>query len=120
MEVKIVSNILISQLDSSKKIDKLYKMVKDGSLVILEGRLSTEEELMLTSKSLKHVSDKFSGIDIAYLNVKRDASAIDKIKFKIASILLKYEIGITVIGPSKKVKELKMNPDQIDILLSNR
>lgn len=118
MEVKIVSNSMISQLDSSKKIDKLYQMVKSGNLVILEGRLTNNEELMLTSKSLKHINDKFSGIDIAFLNVKKDANLLDKIKFKLATYLLKYEIGITVIGPSKKVKELKMNPEQIDILLS--
>ena len=118
MEVKIVSNSMISQLETSKKIDKIYSMVKSGNLVVLEGRLTTEEEMMLTSKSLKHVSDKFSGIDIAFLNAKNEGNRFERLKFKLAMYLLRYEIGITVIGPSKKVKELKMNPDQIDILLS--
>ncbi|MFT4244090.1 MAG: DUF2073 domain-containing protein [Candidatus Woesearchaeota archaeon] len=117
MDVKIISNSIISSLDSTKKIDKIYKMVKDGSLVILEGRLTNEEELALTSKSLKHVSETFSGIDIAFLNVKQNSSFFDKLRFKVATFLLKYEVGITVIGPSKKVKELKMNPEQIEILL---
>lgn len=118
MEVKIVSNTMISEMDSNKKVDKLYRMVKDGSLIVLEGRLTNNEEMMLTSKSLKHISDKFSGIDIAFLNVKRDANLIEKMRFKLAAFLLRYEIGITVIGPSKQVKELKMNPEQIEILLS--
>ena len=120
MEVKIVSNAMIGELDSSKKVDKIYKMVKDGNLVVLEGRLTNSEELMLTSKSLKHISDKFSGIDIAFLNVRRNANMFEKIRFKLATFLLKYEIGITVIGPSKRVKDLKMNPDQIDILLNSK
>ena len=119
MDVKILSNATISSLDSTKKVDKIYKMVKDGSLVVLEGRLTNQEELMLTSKSLKHVTDTFSGIDIAFLNVRNDSSFFEKLRFKLATILLKYEVGITVIGPSKKVKELKMNPEQIEILLSS-
>lgn len=118
MEVKIVSNSMIAHLESSKKVDKIYRMVKEGNLVILEGRLSNEEELNLTSKSLKHVNDTFSGIDIAFLNVKKDNSFFEKIRYRLAILLLKYEVGITVVGPSKKVKELKMNPEQIDILLS--
>lgn len=119
MDVKILSNATISSLDSTKKVDKIYKMVKDGSLVVLEGRLTNQEELMLTSKSLKHVNDSFSGIDIAFLNVRNDSSFFEKLRFKLATFLLKYEVGITVIGPSKKVKELKMNPEQIEILLSS-
>ncbi|MFP4401619.1 MAG: DUF2073 domain-containing protein [Candidatus Nanoarchaeia archaeon] len=118
MEVKIISNSVLKGLESSKKVDKIYRLVKDGSLVVIEGRLNNDEELALTSKSLKHVNESFSGIDIAFLNKSKENNLFEKLRYKLAAYLLRYEIGITVVGPSKKVKELKMNPEQIDILLS--
>lgn len=117
MEVQVLSYLMMKSLNSEKKIEKILTLVKKGDIVMLEGRLHPDEELSLTSSALKNVSGKFSGIEIAYLSSVESKSFIDKLKHNIAKFLLKDRLGITVVGPSKIVKEIKMDPDKLEILL---
>ncbi len=116
MGVQILSHELIGNLSSSKKIRKILEIVKKGDVVLIEGRLKSEEELSLTSQALENVSGKFTGIEIAFLDSVKSKSPIDTIKQGIIKILAKERLGITVIGPSKIIKEIKMNPNKLEIL----
>ena len=66
---------------------------------------------------MRNVSGKFSGIEIAFLEGKNTTKTFgEKLKKKLLMILAKDRFGLTVVGPSKVIKEIKMNPEKLEIL----
>jgi hypothetical protein len=114
--VQVLSYELMKNVESNKKVDKILDGVKSGDVVLIEGRLSSDEELELTTKALKNVSGKFSGVEIAFLSSTNSKSILEKVKDNIIKILAKDRFGITVVGPSKVIKEIKMDPNKLEIL----
>jgi hypothetical protein len=117
MGVQILSYDLIGKLSSSEKLKKILEIVKSGDIVMLEGKLSPEEESELITKALENVSGKFTGIEVANLSSLSSDSFIDKLKNSLLKLIAKNRFGITVIGPSKIIKEIKMDPKKIEIYL---
>jgi len=116
MGVQVLAYDLIKDLSSSKRIEKIFNIVKNGDVVMLEGRIAPEEESELISKALASVSGKFTGIEVAFLNSKFNGGFLEKIKNSVINILAKERMGITVVGPSKIIGEIKMDPQKLEIL----
>jgi len=117
MGVQVLSYDLIMDLDSKDRITKILNIVRDkGDVVMIEGRLSPEDETELISSALGSVSGRFTGIEVAFLDHKRAQGFIAKLKDSLLKILAKDRIGITVVGPSNIVKEIKMDPQKLEIL----
>lgn len=123
MGVQVLSYDLMKKLSSDERISKILDIVKKGDIVMLEGRIAAEEEGVLISKALSSVkssvkSGKFTGIEIAYLDSKVEETIIEKFKGHILKFIAKDRLGITVIGPSKLIKEVKMDPQKLEILFN--
>ena len=116
MAMQILSYELIKRLDSSKRINKILEIVKKGDIVLIEGRLSPTEETELISSALANVSGKFSGIEVAYLDSFKSDNFLESLKDKLLKAIAKDRFGITVVGPSKIIKEVKMDPNKLEIL----
>lgn len=116
MEIKILSYDFMKNLSSGKKIKEILNLVLKNEIVLLEGKLSFEEQNDLTTHALRKINSKFSGIEIAYLSPTNDTFK-EKILNKILNLFAKNRLGLTLIGPSKIVKEIKMDPKKLDILL---
>jgi hypothetical protein len=114
--VQVLSYDLLKDLTQDSKLKKIMDVVKGGEVVLLEGRLTADEETVLISQALKNVSGKFSGIEIAFLDSSDSKSVFNKIKTHVLRLLAGNRIGLTVVGPSKIIKEIKMNPDKLEIL----
>ncbi|MBN1502258.1 DUF2073 domain-containing protein [Candidatus Woesearchaeota archaeon] len=107
----------IENLNSSKRIKKILSLVKEETIVLLEGRLQKEEETELIQKTMEEIDDKFKGIEIGviYPEVK-DTVFWRKIQRRMIRLLLGNREGFTVIGPATIVKEIKRDPDKIQLL----
>jgi len=116
MAMQVLSYELIKRLDSALRIKRILNIVKTGDIVMLEGKLSSEEEVELISSALANVSGKFSGIEVAFLNSSKDDNFLDSLRNKLLKIIAKDRFGITVIGPSKIIKEIKMDPNKLEVL----
>lgn len=116
MAMQILSYELIKRLDSEKRVKKILDVVKKGDIVMIEGKLAPEEETKLISSALANVSGKFSGIEVAYLDSLKSSSFLEGIRDKILKVIAKDRFGITVVGPSKIIKEIKMDPNKLEIL----
>lgn len=106
----------MKNMNSFEKISKILTIVIHGDIVMLEGRLTFEEETELISSALQNISGKFTGIEVAYLDSKNSKSLMDKLKDSLIKLIAKDRIGITVIGPSKIIEEIKMDPNKLEIL----
>jgi hypothetical protein len=111
----------IQYLNSNERIKKILNIVLGNNILILQGKLKSEEEARLigdTMAMIGHVQG-FKGIELAVIGGNGDYSLMDKLKKGIANILIKGDIGsITIIGPATIVKEIKRNPKKIELLLN--
>lgn len=108
----------IASLNAAERVEKLLKIVKDEKIILLEGKLRPQEEADLIKKTMESISDKFKGIEISPINVKKqeDIRFTEKIKAALINMLLGDRKGLTIIGPASIVKEIKQDPDKIQLL----
>ncbi|MCC7574184.1 DUF2073 domain-containing protein [Candidatus Woesearchaeota archaeon] len=106
----------IDGLSSDKRISKLLKAVKANKIVLLEGRLKPEEEAELIQKTMEQINDNFKGIELSAVNTTNLSEGfIKKLKTKLVNLLLGNRHGLTIIGPAKIIKEIKQDPDKIQL-----
>ncbi len=108
----------IESLDSDERIAKLLDVVKENKIVLLEGRLRRKEEAELIKKTMEQINKKFKGIEISVIYPKAGSEALfRKLKEYLVNFLLGDRQGFTVIGPATIVKEIKKDPDKIQLYL---
>ncbi|MAG52412.1 MAG: hypothetical protein CMH62_00445 [Nanoarchaeota archaeon] len=110
----------IIQLDSDRKVTKLLKIIKQDKIVMLEGRLSNKEEGMLIERTMEEIDKKFKGIEIASLepNVRKDIGSA--LRDGIFKLFFGDRRGITIMGPANIIKEIKRDPNKLQLYTSNR
>ncbi len=118
MGVQVLSYDLLKNLNSKEKVEKILDIVKKKDIVMIEGRLLPEEETILISSALESISGKFTGIEVAFLDSNSSSGIFEKLATSILKMLAKNRFGITVVGPSKIVKEIKMDPKKLEILFN--
>jgi len=107
----------IEDLDSTKRIIKLLKAVKANKIVLMEGRLKSNEEAELIRKTMEEIDEDFKGIELSVVNTANMGSKFfKKIRALLVNMLLGDRHGLTIIGPAKIIKEIKQDPDKIQLL----
>ncbi len=111
----------IKDLNSDDRIKKILSICLKNNLIILQGRLRSEEESRLigdTMAMIDYVED-FKGIELAVISETDKGNFWDRIKTNIINTLSNVELGaITIIGPATKVKEIKKDPKKIELFLN--
>jgi len=112
----------IRDLDSDNRIRKILNIVLGNNILILQGKLHTDEETRLigdTMAMIGHVRN-FKGIELAVISGNNNKSGFYKsFKYELANILTGGDVNaITIIGPATIVKEMKRNPKKIELLLN--
>ncbi|MBW3020294.1 DUF2073 domain-containing protein [Candidatus Woesearchaeota archaeon] len=111
----------ISDLGSARRVKKLIDIVKENKIVLLEGRLKKEEEKDLIQITMEEIDDKFKGIELAIINPEsKNDNLMTKLKLGLVNALMRERTGLTIIGPATIVKEIKQNPDKIELLMNNQ
>ena len=106
----------IEDLDSARRVKKIMDIVKENKIVLLEGRLKKQEETDLIEITMEEIDDKFKGIELAVINPeKKDKNILKKMKHGFVNVLLRDRVGLTIIGPAAVVKEIKKDPDKIEL-----
>lgn len=106
----------IETLNSEERIKKLLKVVKTDKIIVLEGRLKTEEETELITKTMQSINNKFTGIELSVIYPEaKDLAFFKKIKYAFINMVLGDRRGMTIIGPANIVAEIKQDPDKIQL-----
>jgi hypothetical protein len=106
----------IEELGSARRVKKLIDLVKENKIVLLEGRLKKEEETELIAITMEEIDDKFKGIELEIIYpTKKYTSLFKSVKSNLLSILLGDRQGFTIIGPASIIKEIKKDPDKIQL-----
>ena len=111
----------IKNLDTESKIRKILKHVKDDRIILIDCKLDPLEEGLLIERTMEEVDRKFKGIEIAsIIPDKKNMQFLDIFKRDLAKILLGKDDGVTIIGPASIIKEIKKNPNKIELLTKIR
>lgn len=99
----------LKHLEAGQKVDHILDKVRQNHLVILDGRLPPNEELMLVQQTMGNVADDFSGIEVC--TIERDINKYQEMLQKLLQSIIKKQpataSGLTFVGPSKIVKQIK-------------
>lgn len=119
LTIQFIPYTEVERLDSGARIKKLLNMVLGNRIIILQGRLRSDEEVRLiedTMAMVGHVKN-FRGIELAVLNPNSDdLGFFGKMRHGLAKALGAQE-SITIIGPASIVREMKRDPRKIEILM---
>jgi len=106
----------IEDLGAARRVKKILDIAKENKIVLLEGRLKKEEEADLIAITMEEIDSKFKGIELAVINPKsKDQVFIKKLKRNFVDMLLGDRQGFTIIGPATVVKQIKKDPDKIEL-----
>ncbi len=111
----------IKNLNTPERIKKILGIVLGNNILIIQGRLRAEEETRLiedTMALIGHVKN-FRGIELAVVSGNENDSFIEKLRRKIVTTISGGDLeAITIVGPATIVKEIKKNPQKIELLLN--
>ena len=106
----------IVSLGSARRVKKLIDIVKENKIVLLEGRLKKEEETDLIEIAMEPINNRFKGIELAVIDPKKAAAGFfGGMKSGMLNIVLGDRQGFTIIGPATIIKEIKKNPNKIEL-----
>lgn len=111
-----------SGLDTDQKFKKIFSIVKKNKIVLMQGRLKAEEEAKLIEETMTQITKRFSGISFCTIqpnqqkNGKPDEAKLPMIlKDAFYNLFLKKRDTLTIIGPANIVREIRKNPNRIDL-----
>ncbi len=111
----------IENLSSIGRIRKLLTMAKDDKIVLLQGRLKKEEEAELIKTTMEEINKDFKGIELAVIYPEENAgsvaanNAVASLKKVFVNYFLGDRIGFTIVGPANIVKDIKKDPNKIQL-----
>ena len=106
----------IENLSSLGRIRKLLNAVKEGKIVLLEGRLRKEEETELIKTTMEEINSEFKGIELAVIYPEtHNLDVLKKMRNQFINALLGDRRGLTILGPASVVKEIKKDPNKIQL-----
>ncbi len=110
----------VADLNSESKISKVLRIAKNNRIILLEGKLSAAEEALLIERTMSSINRSFKGIEICSVEGSSKEDWVNKMRKALAKLLLGTNAsGMTIIGPASIVKEIKRDPDKIELLTKN-
>ena len=111
VEIEFISANMLRNKGHKAKIDMIINLVrKEKKIVVLEEGLTNVEQNELIEKTMTHVSTDFPGIEIASFGTSKQTLQTSLIK-----LLGGKTIGMSVVGPSNVVRQIKQNPEKFEL-----
>ena len=115
LTIQYVPYSQVKNLDSDSRIKRLLRIVREDKIVLMEGMLNPGEETKLIQETMSMVNGKFKGVEVCTIQSQERMSIIKKSIFE----LLGTKSGMTIIGPASIIKEIKRDPNKIQLLTQN-
>ena len=111
----------VEALTSNERIKKLLGLVKEQRIVVLEGRLKKQEEAELIRRTMEEINERFKGIEVSVIYPEKKKGTFGrKLKSNLAEMLLGDRQGLTILGPASLIKEIRKDPDKIQLFTQER
>ena len=116
--IQFITYSEIEDLSSLGRIKKILNLAKENKIVLLQGKLSKQEEAELIKTTMEEINNEFKGIELLVMDDRKShGNAISLLKHKLVNFLAGERMGFTIVGPANIVKEIKKDPNKIQLLL---
>jgi len=130
LKMDFVSSNVLNRKSEDSRIRYILDVVKDGTILVTDGVLNPGEELDLVRETMRRVDDGFPGIEVCSLRretdgyqrlfeqVSEQTNRVEKVLSKIIGReppKADLKFGMTLIGPSKIIKQIKKNPNSFSV-----
>lgn len=90
------------------------KDLQEKTIVLIDAKLGAEEEASIIEETMKKVSGRFSGIELNSLEFSGGtAGNLDRVRNMVIERVIGKKRGLTIIGPSRVVREIRKNPEEL-------
>ncbi|MEM1577580.1 MAG: DUF2073 domain-containing protein [Candidatus Pacearchaeota archaeon] len=119
IKIQFIPFSKIENLSSYKRVKFLLDNIKENKIIILQGKLSHDEEADLIEETMVNIGKRknFKGIEIATLVPKPEDNIFGKLRKKLADALVGDRDMITIIGPATIVREIKKDISKLELYL---
>lgn len=115
LHIEFIASRTLEGKTDNEKIQAILNTVRKDRILVLENALTPGEEKLLIEKTMSAVSKEFPGIEIATISGDDEG-------FK--SVLIKFlggkTGGLTVVGPSNLVRQVKRDPNKLSLLAGSK
>ena len=94
-------------------VKSFMKDLREGTIILIDAKLNPEEEADIIEKTMKKVSEKFTGIELNSLDLSKQKDVMGKLKNLIIKVVTGKKQGLTIIGPAKIVRKIERNPKEL-------
>ena len=120
LKIQFIPYNEIERLSSERRVKKLIEISMENKIIVMEGRLRPEEETLLIQKTMEAICKSFKGIELCTIYPSKKQSNLRlAMKDAMTKFLLGDREGLTIIGPANIIKDIKRNPNTIELLTEN-
>jgi hypothetical protein len=124
LTLQYIPHVQIQSLSTEQRIQKLLGLVSENKILLIEGKLKKEEEAALIQRTMEVIGEQednsFKGIELSTIDPRRrDEEFFSQLKSSFINMLLGDRSGMTVVGPASIVKEIKQDPEKVELLINN-
>ncbi len=93
----------------------LLKDLKEGTIILVDAKLTPSEEADLIEETMKIISDRFSGIELSSLELTelKGTTRMDRFRNLLIERILGKRRGLTIIGPARIIRKIEKNPEEL-------
>lgn len=119
--IQFVPYAELEGLSHAKRIRKILGLVKEDKIVLMEGRLKSPDDADLIKEAMQEIDERFKGIEIESIDptLSKDVPFFTRIRTSLAEMLIGDRTGMTIIGPATIIKEIKKDPNKIQLLATD-
>lgn len=111
VQIEFISSKVLEGKDSEHKLKYILDNVRKDKILVLEEALTLQEEKMLIQRTMELVSKNFPGIEVSALG-----KGENDLRTALIRLLGGRTPGLTVVGPSNLVRELRRDPNKLHLL----
>ena len=119
LKLKILPHKKILEMKKGFVDWKIIRDLKNNNILIINEEINPKEQTLFINEIMKNISDDFSGIEIACLDINKDKTLLKKLQKMLVRIISGKRIGLTIIGPANIVKKIKKNPECLILYVDN-
>jgi hypothetical protein len=112
-----------SKLDTNRKLNKIFKILRKNKIALMQGKLKPAEEALLIERTMSQITKDFPGISFCTIYPEENNNKKNQIGKKLKNTIYNFILGnrdcLTIIGPASIVKEIRKNPNKIDLLIKS-
>jgi len=111
-----------SSLNTDEKLKKILRITKQNKIILMQGKLKPNEEAKLIEETMSQITKNFAGISFCSINPNQNGNVEKRFSEKFKDSLYNATLGrrdmLTIIGPATIVREIRKNPNKIDLLVN--